>query len=373
MVTGIRITKWQTRDPERLAWQLSEFEKSVKQLALDLDACCITDGLSPVWGDILFYGANGWELLHAGTSGQVLTTYGTGANPAWAAAGGGGGVSDSAFRIQDNGDPTKQQAWEVSGITTATTRTTEVANADVDWTCSDGVLFEDFLGGVRSATASTDGARIDGVTFTNASVGVWSMVNASLNTNHPGIIRLGLPATIGAVSGIVTVPHNRGGGDLFMCCFRTPAAFTNLTIKVGTFQGNTSTTSEPTDGIYLWQTAGSATFGFKSANASTRTTGATALLSVSTWYTVFIRWNTAGTQADCFLLDDANATIVSANLSTNLPTTSVVLYGQASVSTSAAAAVAAALDVDTIAVRLGSRARKLVRPTANAVQEFIRA
>lgn len=39
--------------------------------------------------------------------------------------------SDSAFRIQDNGDATKQIAFEASGIATATTRTVTMPNANV--------------------------------------------------------------------------------------------------------------------------------------------------------------------------------------------------------------------------------------------------
>jgi len=45
----------------------------------------------------------------------------------YAAAGGGGSTfADSAFRVQDNGDPTKELAFEVSAVTTATTRTVTV-------------------------------------------------------------------------------------------------------------------------------------------------------------------------------------------------------------------------------------------------------
>jgi hypothetical protein len=38
---------------------------------------------SAAHGDILYRGASGWARLGAGTSGQVLTTQGTGANPTW--------------------------------------------------------------------------------------------------------------------------------------------------------------------------------------------------------------------------------------------------------------------------------------------------
>lgn len=52
-------------------------------------------------------------------------------------SGGGGGGStfaDNVFRVQDNGDATKQIALEASGIATATTRTITMPNADVSLT-----------------------------------------------------------------------------------------------------------------------------------------------------------------------------------------------------------------------------------------------
>lgn len=51
-----------------------------------------------------------------------------------AAAAPGSTFSDSDFRVQDNGDATKQFAFEVSGITTGTTRTWTVPDEDVDLT-----------------------------------------------------------------------------------------------------------------------------------------------------------------------------------------------------------------------------------------------
>lgn len=45
---------------------------------------------SAAQGDILYRGASGWTRLPAGTSGHFLKTQGSGADPAWAAASGGG-------------------------------------------------------------------------------------------------------------------------------------------------------------------------------------------------------------------------------------------------------------------------------------------
>lgn len=61
------------------------------------------DGLSDVavtgaaQGAILYRAAAGWVHLPAGTAGQVLTTAGAGANPAWAAVAGGGTVTSVAL------------------------------------------------------------------------------------------------------------------------------------------------------------------------------------------------------------------------------------------------------------------------------------
>jgi hypothetical protein len=44
--------------------------------------------LTPSQGDIIYHNGTSWVRLAAGTSGHFLKTLGSGANPAWAAAGG---------------------------------------------------------------------------------------------------------------------------------------------------------------------------------------------------------------------------------------------------------------------------------------------
>lgn len=51
----------------------------------------VLDSLGLTQGDILYRSATGWAVLAPGTSGQVLSTGGAGANPSWIASGGGGG------------------------------------------------------------------------------------------------------------------------------------------------------------------------------------------------------------------------------------------------------------------------------------------
>lgn len=63
------------------------------------EECTLSDILdfigSAAWGDILFRGTAGWRRLAAGTAGQFLKTNGAGADPAWAASGGGWGTKIS--------------------------------------------------------------------------------------------------------------------------------------------------------------------------------------------------------------------------------------------------------------------------------------
>jgi hypothetical protein len=135
VVVGIKLTDWKTDSPERLKWQLAELERRLGALARIIsreeDGCCdVTDFLIQIpgiaaRGDILFYGAAGWELLHAGTAGHFLSTNGAGADPSWiAGGGGGGGVSDGAY-----GDITVSGGGTVWSITPGVIAPADFANA----------------------------------------------------------------------------------------------------------------------------------------------------------------------------------------------------------------------------------------------------
>ena len=82
-------------------------------------------------GDILYASSTtALSKLAVGTNGYVLTL--AGGVPTWAAAGGGGGGStfaDNAFQVYDSVDTSKILAFEVSGVTTATTRTLTIPDA----------------------------------------------------------------------------------------------------------------------------------------------------------------------------------------------------------------------------------------------------
>ena len=73
---------------------------------------------------------------------------------------------DSTFRIQDNSDATKQLAYEVSGITTGTTRTWTVPDRDGTVVLSDGGVKKVLTGSVSNNPASTANGAVFAVSVT---------------------------------------------------------------------------------------------------------------------------------------------------------------------------------------------------------------
>jgi hypothetical protein len=137
-------------------------------------------------------------LRKDGTSATGLYTRQGGA---WSAVGGGAtSFSDSAFEITDNGDATKIAKFEVSGITTGTTRTLTVPNAS-------GTIA--LVGGSTTQLLWNNAGAVDGAAITYASIsgGLESTgTNAFLWFSGTGSTYLAFGATPPA-SGHVRMPY----------------------------------------------------------------------------------------------------------------------------------------------------------------------
>lgn len=105
--------------------------------------------------------------------------------------------SDSAFRIQDNADATKQLAFEVSGVATATTRTLTVPNANINLGNLSSVATTDsntlsgtrnrILGGIGNTVSGIDNIAIgcNSATLSGArQTAIGAKLNAAITCNN---------------------------------------------------------------------------------------------------------------------------------------------------------------------------------------------
>ena len=79
VTSGIEVCSWIIHKPGT-APVIQDNSVTGAKIALGSDA----------QGDVMYYNGTDWARLAAGTNGYFLKTQGTSANPAWAAAGGGG-------------------------------------------------------------------------------------------------------------------------------------------------------------------------------------------------------------------------------------------------------------------------------------------
>lgn len=87
------------------------------------------DDTSGATGDIYYRNSSGYfTRLGVGSSGDVLTV--SSGLPSWQASGGGAPFADTTAIVKNNSDNTKQLKFDLSGISTATTRTLTVPNAN---------------------------------------------------------------------------------------------------------------------------------------------------------------------------------------------------------------------------------------------------
>jgi hypothetical protein len=113
------------------------------------------------------------SVASVGNSGEVLTSNGAGALPSFQAVSAATDFSDATFRIQDDGDATKEIAFQASGITTGTTRTITMANANVDLTANTGTY-----------AAAAGGTQI--TTLGTISTGTWQGTTIAVNQGGTG-------------------------------------------------------------------------------------------------------------------------------------------------------------------------------------------
>lgn len=163
----------------------------------DLTASQVLDAIGSTRGAILYRGASGWSLLAPGTSGYVLTSNGSGADPSYQDIGGGGGglsdtdrrnsLLDRIYQSKSLGYPRRViNAW-ATGFKAAT---------DTDRGINAG----------SSSNVDASQAATGGYVLPQRVAGTYTtQISESVSANNPGWtgynVRQLLPAGSGGVSG----------------------------------------------------------------------------------------------------------------------------------------------------------------------------
>jgi len=187
----------------------------------------------------------------------------------------------------------------------------------------------DFLGATGADTGESSYAIWD---LSLIGTGPAQAKVAGLGT-HPGIISLtsGTTANSGGYIRSDITAIMLAGGEVAEFVFRTPAVFTNTTIRMGFI--DTATSADCVDGAYIELPGSGAAVG-KTSNNSTRTTSATiATLSASTWYRARVVVNRGATAVDFYIFDEAGNQLGTVNNAANIPTTAGRVTGHGIIAT----------------------------------------
>ena len=182
-------------------------------------------------GDVLYESASGLARLGFGTSGDVLTTKGTGANPVWETPSGSGRLEQLAH----------------ADTTDATTDSVVLSFSSIDLNDYSSLMIEG--GGTANAGSSSDLELLIGAVATNyrycydkSSTGTWTNVNASGQTEAK-MADLPAGAWFYFIANIAANEQNEGG-DNYMFNWKVNAFSTDQWIGGGfTNSGSNTITS----------------------------------------------------------------------------------------------------------------------------------
>ena len=199
-------------------------------------------------------------------------------------------------------------------------------------------------------------AGITGGSFAPSAIGIPT-------ANHPGCLTFSSGTTLGSGVQINTNVGSilLGGGEQFDCVFKTPAAFTSITTRIGFH--DCATSADAVDGCYF-EIPATGVAVCKTSNNSVRTTSATiATLAVNTWYHARVKVNANATGVDFTIFDDSGTQLGTVNITTNIPTVSGRECGAGFIVTNAGAVATLSGIIDYMA--LGQQGRTLVRGAAS--------
>lgn len=187
------------------------------------------DFIGSTRGSILYRGSAGWAELTPGTTGQVLTSNGTGADPSWQTGGGGGSIGGSTgsvdnamLRADGTGGATLQSSdITIDDATTSTQANVTLANVHSGQTNSALVLTPKgtgalILGPKPDGTSTGGNARgansVDLQTVRSAANQVPSAARCFIGGGQRNIVTDTESGTIAGYGNSIASPYSAAGG-----------------------------------------------------------------------------------------------------------------------------------------------------------------
>ena len=318
------------------------------------------------------------------TTGTGTVTVAGSAPTGYQTLAGAGLVAGDLFPCVMSGQGTAEWEDSIATMVTGTTFNRSVvlgssnAGALVNFSAGTKDVFIDNISKIVGLQAGLDsGQRLRGLQSADfmVTLGPWGPFLATVilsgtvatsaasvaNATHPGCISITSSTT--ANSGAVIATGNNqillGGGEQFDCTFKTPAAFTSITARIG-FHDCTSS-ADAADGCYIEIPTTGLAVG-KTATAGTRTTSATiATLAVNTWYHGRVKLNAAATGVDITIFDDTGTQLGTANITTNIPTAAARETGAGYILTNAGTVATISGIIDYMSFGQAPNLRDLIR------------
>lgn len=177
----------------------------------------LLDSISNVRGSVLYRGAAGWAALAPGTSGDVLTTGGVGADPAWAAGGGGSNVVETWPAVMSSNDTGAFATLADLLVPRVSVSVSSILAAFNNATI--GNTYNAFIATVNPTTGAITGTVATGTAFTTLATGfqtrAFAITPVTLNAGTAYIIALVITSGTGTSSCRAVGPNATSGWPNF--------------------------------------------------------------------------------------------------------------------------------------------------------------
>lgn len=292
----------------------------------------VLDNVGTTQGQIAYFNGTDWVALSPGTSGQVLQTQGSGANPQWANASSGSVATDAIYdakgdlpvgtgantsaklSVGTNGQVLTADSAEATGVKWATP---SASGPTISGNRQNVLIWDEFFynGYSTSAPAGPFGWVVTAANGGSRSVAT----NSTTENTAPGNVELSITTTASSATGFPSGNTILLGAGTYK--YESRILIKNLAVTTSeeyTYRNGImdSTTAEPADGCYFRYSQADASWIAVCRSNSTETSSATDTavdVVANTWYKLTVEVNAAASSV-VFKINDTTVRTETANI-----------------------------------------------------------